>query len=569
MKRLRSKSPTVFLLLISASLILSTAVALSTPSTGSSYPKEAVEAYIKAIELNPNLVSSIEDPKLSKLLGRTFLEDGKELLAAGDLIAAENKLLIAGNFHECFELFRALAQCYFRQERFEASLVLFKKALARQSQNAELKAEMAQAYLRFGKKEAALRLFCKALSQNTELKSYVPTRSIREELVERLVERSRKLSNEERHVEAAKLLKVAVSLDAKPSLYLEVGKAYVKAQNRKAAARAFALAVREAPKLCKEIRRPSMKVSTGRVLFSQGVEAYKGGVYERAEELFRLSFELDERGTTIYNLADCAVRLKKIDDAVNLYNQAIKLDPSIKNTYLNLAIIYIDKGMAPKAVKRLRKLITQSPATAQAYELLARAFLAQGKEKEAVEAYRTAIEYDIGLEEHLSNKSLRAKTANSLYESAKTNYDQKRYQEALVDLAGAEALRQEGRFKFLAGNVHYALNNLNKALSCYEGASSIAPGSPKILNNMGNLYLKLGKTEEALHTFERAVKVAPNYAQAYNNLGICLKKKGRIEESIVAYKRALEIKPDYAAAHFNLGNAYASKRSSNQYGQSN
>ena len=559
MNSVRTKHPTIITVLVCCALALTSAVAVSAPAKGPTYSVEAIEAYRRAIELNPDLIASIEDPRLSKVLGEQFLADGIEYLDAGDLISAEKKLLVAGNFHESFSLFKALARCYFRQERWEASLVLYRKALKRQPRNADVRAEMARAFLRIGKEEQAVRLYCQALVQNSALARFIESESIKDKVVSKLVGKARKLSEKERHVDAAAHLKVAVTLDAKPKLYLEVGQAYVKAQNPKAAARAFALAVREKPALIEKIRRPSLRIATGRELFERGVDAYKEGVFDQAEKLFILSNKLDERGATVYNLADCAVRLKRIDDAVELYNKAVALSPDLKNAYLNVAIIYIDKGMTSKAVNKLRRLITRSPATVEAYELLARAFLKQGKEDEAAGAYRTAIEYDISLQKKLKNQNLRTKAADSLYTSAKEHYTAKRYQEALADIAGAQALRKEGRFQFLAGNVHYGLGNLQKALGCYEKAIAISPGSPKILNNMGNLYLKLGDYAKAIDTFQRAVQVDPNYAQAYNNLGICLRKRGLVDEAIVAYKRALKLKPDYAAAHFNLGNAYAAK----------
>lgn len=526
---------------------------------GSGYSAEALSSYRQAVELNPALVAQIEDRDLAGLLGQMFLADGVQHMDAGNLPEAERLLLLAGNFLETPDLYLALARCYYRQERWKASLVVFGKALEKSPSSPVIKAEMARAYVKADRRDLALKLFAEALALDADTSTLIETDELRQTVVATLVTEARDLADRDRHVEAASRMKAALRLAPTPELYLEIGEVYVKARNQQDAARAFALAVEERPALERRIQNTAVRTATARELFDRAVARHQAEDADGARRLFELSFKLDETGSTAYNIADCAVRQKRIDDAVTFYRRAISLNPDLADAYVNLAVVYMDRKLTQQAVDTLRTLVGRKPDAGAGHDLLGKALCTLGQRSEAAAAYRAAVEYNPSLASALTLVDIRAAASRSLYDDAVEHYKESRFAEALTCLKASAALRPDASQAFLEGNVQYALGDLTAARTAYERAAKIEPRKPEIHNNIGNLLLKMGRYDEAMASFQKAVEMDPTYAQGYNNLGICLRKKGLLREAIGAYRKALTIKPDYAAAHFNLGNALSAQ----------
>jgi tetratricopeptide (TPR) repeat protein len=531
---------------------------MSVPATNQlNYPPEAIEAYSRAIELNEKLAGSIDDPKLAAALADKYLSEGKELLDGSNLVGAEKKLLLSGNFSTSSKLYTTLAQCYFKQERWDASALMYKKALSMDTKNTILMAELARACVRAGKNSVAIEMFCRALIMNEDAKQFIETESVKNDIVKALVAKAKVFSESGKHIDSAAALKVATSLEPGPKIYCTVGESYMKADSLDEAAKAFALAVQEDNSSMDRIPTEEMKKLTGQILFKRALSAYKEGVFDKATELFTLSAKLDRRGETYYNLADCAVRQKKTDSALSLYNEAIKINPELTDAYINAAMIYVSRNMGKQAIELLTMLVNKKPQIAQSYELMAAAFASLNQPQKAVDCYKQAVDYDISLVSELKSKELRKMAAAELYDNAKACYKEKQMEEAIIELKKAAAFDDESKYHFLEGNIQFAQGNLQEALESYKIAAKLEPGRPEVLNNLGNLYLKLADYENAAIALDKATKLNPNYEQAFNNLGICLRKQGKVKEAIKAYKSALKIKPDYASALFNLGNAYS------------
>jgi len=555
MKLSRLSSGIIFLSVVLCAVLMS--ASSEAAMTTSAYSHKAVEAYRKAVELNASLVSGIEDPELIRRLGEGFLEEGAQFVSAGNLLEAERQFLLAGNFIQTSELYSQLARCYFRQERWKRAIVVYRKALLKAPSSHRLKAEMAQAYGKTGRVDVATNLFCEALLEDFSCASLVTSEAVTDRVVGELVRTARQQAKNGRHDDAASRLRVAIQLNASPDVYAEIGDAHLKAERFVDAARAYGLAVIEKPSLASRISSDKMRVLTAKALFDQGVEAHQANELDKARSLFERSLELDKRGPTYYNLADCAIRQKRLDEALDLYNKALDDDPSLTDAYLNLAIIYMDRDQSEKSIECLRNLITRKPNDGAAYELLAKAFIKAGSHEDAAQAYRAAVEYEPGLQKYLTDKNLRSQAAELLYKSAVAQFQAKQLRESIDEIGAAKALHHKGKHDFLLGNAHYALGELNEALAAYTEASRYLPNKPEIPNNVGNILLKQGKHKQAIATFRLALELKPSYPQAYNNLGICLRKQGLIQEAIAAYKKALSLKPDYATAYYNLGNAYA------------
>ena len=74
------------------------------------------------------------------------------------------------------------------------------------------------------------------------------------------------------------------------------------------------------------------------------------------------------------------------------------------------------------------------------------------------------------------------------------------------------------------GLVMEELNNLNKAMKCYENALHLYPSDGELYNFKGMVLTQLGKYKKAVHCFEKAIELKPSLAQALYNKRVAEEK---------------------------------------------
>jgi len=151
--------------------------------------------------------------------------------------------------------------------------------------------------------------------------------------------------------------------------------------------------------------------------------------------------------------ADPAARLK-------LYKKLLFKDPANKKFVFQLAELYLYLKKPHLSEYYLSGLLKKYPDSARGWELLGEACSAQGKDDEAIEAYKKAL----------------AIAPDALM--------------PLNNLAWAYAKKK---------------TNLEEALACAKKASELAPDLPPILDTLAEVYSAKGEKEKAAETLKRAV----------------------------------------------------------------
>ncbi|MBD2451639.1 tetratricopeptide repeat protein [Nostoc sp. FACHB-152] len=105
------------------------------------------------------------------------------------------------------------------------------------------------------------------------------------------------------------------------------------------------------------------------------------------------------------------------------------------------------------------------------------------------------------------------------------------------------------------GNLHFAGQNYQEALTAYDKALSIQPDKHEAWYNRGIALDDLGHFEQAVASYDKALEIKPDKDQAWYNRGIALRNLGRYEQAVASYDKALEIQPDDHEALYNRGNA--------------
>lgn len=90
--------------------------------------------------------------------------------------------------------------------------------------------------------------------------------------------------------------------------------------------------------------------------------------------------------------------------------------------------------------------------------------------------------------------------------------------------ARAQALLSAGRSALAAGRV-------NDAISAYEAALTVQPGSAAILIDLAEATRRQGMQGKALHYYRQALKEDPGNLQAISGEGAALAEKGAIEKA--------------------------------------
>ncbi len=160
------------------------------------------------------------------------------------------------------------------------------------------------------------------------------------------------------------------------------------------------------------------------------------------------------------------VALKRFDDAVAAYKEALKVSPGDSEAALNLGSVYRLSGQFESAREVYEKLISEDPKNWKAFANLGNVYMAQGKLEQAVAQYEKCAEFS-------PDRDIAARN-------------------------------------FLIVGFQYLQNRqVEKAMPLFQKALEIAPNYPLAHADFGYALLAQGKKAEAIAEFEKALKLKP------------------------------------------------------------
>jgi len=194
-----------------------------------------------------------------------------------------------------------------------------------------------------------------------------------------------------------------------------------------------------------------------------------------------------------------------------------------------------EQEAAREAAKKAEKR-KQASAEVQALFEGALKLASEGKNEEAIEEYKKALEKD-------------PEQPNILGNMADTYSKMGKEAEALEAFQKAIALKPDDAALYT--NMGVVLSKMGKnaeSQEAFKKAASLNPGaSAQNFYNIGATLVNNGKTAEAIESFKQALAADPNFAEAYYQLGMCLSGKPEtMQEAIKALQKYIEIgkKPD-------------------------
>jgi arylsulfatase A-like enzyme/Tfp pilus assembly protein PilF len=105
-----------------------------------------------------------------------------------------------------------------------------------------------------------------------------------------------------------------------------------------------------------------------------------------------------------------------------------------------------------------------------------------------------------------------------------------------------------------------SVNRADEALSVFEQARTLDPGSGLPLTNIGTVYLMRGDAARASSAFTSAVALDPTLARAQNGLGVIAAQRGAFDEAATHWRKAIALDPHDYQVLYNLGDVLVKLR---------
>jgi tetratricopeptide (TPR) repeat protein len=148
-----------------------------------------------------------------------------------------------------------------------------------------------------------------------------------------------------------------------------------------------------------------------------------------------------------------------------------------------------------------------------------------------------------------------------VYWLGKLDYDQRRYDESVIELQRAVALDPKSARSWdslgltfdMQGRSDQARDALEKAVALNREQTRPSPWPP---HNLGYLLLRMNRPQEAEAALRESLRYDPAFEQSHYHLGRALEKEGREPEAIQEYLTAVNADANASDACYSLALLY-------------
>ncbi len=260
----------------------------------------------------------------------------------------------------------------------------------------------------------------------------------------------------------------------------------------------------------------------------------------KAEE-YCLAAVAKETGVSIIydSLAQLYRKTGRTDEAVNLLQKAIEIDPDDIGVKLSLAKVYQAQNRLDEAESILQKTLSENPYYWLAYKELAIFYLYASRFEEAIIVYKNLLDITPENASAFSNLGVAYMYLNDFKQAAKAFKNSVQlspsswgysntgvmyffsgdFAEAAEHFTQAIRLAPED-FRWyvnladaqrqVPGQEQLAINNYQKALSLAEAGLSINPNDVRLHQYMALCHLQIGQLDNAKEHLTKALELAPN-----------------------------------------------------------
>jgi tetratricopeptide (TPR) repeat protein len=264
-----------------------------------------------------------------------------------------------------------------------------------------------------------------------------------------------------------------------------------------------------------------------------------------------------------------------LDQAVDFYQKALKLNPHWEEGWWYLGTIDYDSNHYTDGVTAFRNLVELDPAYGQAWALLGLCEFETHDYKNALIHLETARGKGIGNNDDLVNVvryhqalldilSHNFETANSLLSSlVQRNIFSNDVKVALglallrVPLLPSEVNPEKDALVSAAGKIgeFIALNDFDEAQKGFQQLIHDYPGTPFVHYAYGTMLTELSQYDKAEKELLEEIKITPGSSMPYMQLAYVYVRLNRYKDALPLAQKAVQIAPESFGAHYLLGRA--------------
>ena len=304
-----------------------------------------------------------------------------------------------------------------------------------------------------------------------------------------------------------------------------------------------------------------------------------------AEETLLRAIEI-EPANVLYKLqlADVYWEEKRVDDAIEIVDGALKTGKEAPDTYRLAAQFYSNKKRLDKVQQTLEGGIEQDPQNIELRIMLGKHFLAQNRPLRALDTLQAC------LESSSENKSTyRADVKNTLAAAHLVLHNEKEAAALIEDVLDADPHSAAGHYNrgklyLLKGdgvgavsefgvvvsdrpqNIHGYLalaaacelnNQPEPAIDTLKNALKVNPNAKDVLQSLARLYVLTEDYFDAGELLRKIVAIYPEDNEARAELGDFLLARGDTEGAVKQYEILKLESPDKSIGYLKLGRLYA------------
>jgi tetratricopeptide (TPR) repeat protein len=239
---------------------------------------------------------------------------------------------------------------------------------------------------------------------------------------------------------------------------------------------------------------------------AEGKKYYDAEDYARAVEAYKRALALRPNpplaGTLYNNLGNAYLHLRRFDDAIVAFREAVRLRPTNHDTRFRLGRAYYHAAQFQEALPTLQEAVRLNPKSGDYHYWIGATYLHGLKDPEkALAAYRECL--------RLTPDDVRA-----IHETGSAHLKLRRYPDAVTAFQQAIRLKPDNPDYHGSLGLAYSKSvQFPKAAAAYQEAVRLKPDDEYALRELGTAYAMMGRKTEAMQVYNRLLKLDKGTAE--------------------------------------------------------
>jgi tetratricopeptide (TPR) repeat protein len=235
----------------------------------------------------------------------------------------------------------------------------------------------------------------------------------------------------------------------------------------------------------------------------------------------------------------------EVDLAISDFNDAIRIDPKLKDAYNSRGNCWREKGEYDKAIADYDEAMRLDPKAPGFFNNRGYAWYSKKEYDKAISDYNEAIRLDPNYPQPQCNRG-RVREAMNEYDQAVTDY--------------TEAIRLDPKYfdaYALRGRLWSYKDEYDKAIADYTEAIRFFPKYTAVYAARGDAWSSKKEYDKAIDDYTEAIRLNPKYIVAYLSRANAWKMRNDHDKAIADYDEAKRLAPKSAYVYNKLAWLYA------------